>query len=68
MALERVTTYHAIVVAAAGNSGPAASPALPASEPRVIGVTDVDDRPQPYSKANRGDYVDFAAPARRPGI
>lgn len=65
LALRRVTAGHAIVVAAAGNGGPTAAPAFPADEPGVIGVTAVDNRSQPYAGANRGDYVDFAAPGVR---
>jgi hypothetical protein len=65
LALRRVTAGHAIVVAAAGNGGPTAPPTFPADEPGVIGVTAVDNRSQPYSGANRGDYIDFAAPGVR---
>jgi hypothetical protein len=65
LALQRVTTDHAIVVAAAGNNGPAAPPAFPANEPGVIGVTAVDNHSQPYAEANRGDTIDFAAPGVR---
>src|SRR5262249_9476540 len=31
----------------------------------VIGVTAVDNHSQPYADANRGDYIDFAAPGVR---
>jgi hypothetical protein len=65
LALRQVTGGRAVVVAAAGNSGPTAPPAFPASEPGVIGVTAVDHRSQPYAAANRGDGVDFAAPGVR---
>jgi minor extracellular protease Epr len=65
LALQRVIAGQAIVVAAAGNSGPTAPPAFPASEPGVIGVTAVDYHSQPYGEANRGDDVDFAAPGVR---
>jgi hypothetical protein len=65
LALQRVTAGRTIVVAAAGNSGPTAPPAFPAGEPGVIGVTAVDNRAQPYADANRGDYIDFAAPGVR---
>jgi subtilisin family serine protease len=40
-------------------------PAFPASEPSVIGVTALDSRSRPYAAANRGDYIDFAAPGVR---
>jgi subtilisin family serine protease len=65
LALRRVTAGRAIVVAAAGNGGPTAPPTFPADEPGVIGVTAVDNRSQPYADANRGDYIDFAAPGVR---
>jgi hypothetical protein len=65
LALRRVVADHVIVVAAAGNGGPAAPPAFPADEPGVIGVTAVDNRSRPYAEANRGDYIDFAAPGVR---
>ena len=65
LALRQVAAGRAVVVAAAGNSGPAAPPAFPASESGVIGVTAVDHRSQPYAKANRGDAIDFAAPGVR---
>jgi hypothetical protein len=53
------------LIAAAGNDGPDAPPTFPAAEPAVIGVTAVDSQLQPYDAANRGDYVDFAAPGVR---
>ena len=65
LALQRATAGRVIVVAAAGNGGPAAPPAFPADELDVIGVTAVDNRSQPYADANRGDYIDFAAPGVR---
>jgi subtilisin family serine protease len=49
-----------VLVAAAGNQGPAAPPAFPAAYPGVIGVTSVDDRRHLQYDANRGD-VAFAA-------
>jgi hypothetical protein len=65
LALRRAMARHAIVLAAAGNGGPTAPPAFPAAEPGVIAVTAVDSRSQPYADANRGDYVEFAAPGVR---
>jgi hypothetical protein len=65
LALRRVMAQHAIVVAAAGNGGPTAPPAFPADEPGVIGVTAVDSHSQAYADANRGDYIQFAAPGVR---
>ena len=65
LALRRVIDDHAIVVAAVGNGGPTAAPAFPAAEVGVIAVTAVDSFAQPYTDANRGSYVAFAAPGVR---
>lgn len=51
-----------IMVAAAGNFGPRAEPAYPAAYDSVLAVTAVDRRGQVYRRANRGDYIDLAAP------
>lgn len=51
-----------VLVAAAGNGGPAAKPAFPAAYPSVIAVTAVDRREQVYRRANRGTHIDLAAP------
>jgi subtilisin family serine protease len=51
-----------ILVAAAGNDGPAAPPAYPAAYTTVIAVSAVDERARPYSNNNRGSYVEIAAP------
>ncbi len=51
-----------ILVAAAGNGGPEASPAYPAAYDYVIAVTAVDLNQKLYRFANRGPYVEFAAP------
>lgn len=51
-----------ILVAAAGNGGPSASPSYPAAYPGVIAVTAVDAQKRLYVRANRGAYVAIAAP------
>lgn len=51
-----------IVIAASGNNGPDAPPAYPAADRSVIAVTAVDAQNRLYAKANRGGYIDFAAP------
>jgi hypothetical protein len=48
--------------AAAGNEGPAAAPAYPAAYPDVVAVSAVDKNAQIYPSANRGAYIDLAAP------
>ncbi|MEE4317781.1 MAG: S8 family serine peptidase [Erythrobacter sp.] len=60
-AIARITKRGHIVVAAAGNDGPAAPPVFPGAYEGVIGVTAVDAKDRVYRYANRGTYVDFAA-------
>lgn len=50
------------VIAAAGNDGPQADPAYPAAYDNVIAVTAVDPGGRVYRRANRGAFVDLAAP------
>lgn len=60
-----------IVVAAAGNDGPAAPPLFPAAYDGVIGVAAVDAKLRPLPESASGPHVDFCAPgvvdARRRG-
>lgn len=51
-----------IVVAAAGNEGPSASPLFPAAFPFVLAITAIDSDRNVYERANRGDHIDLAAP------
>ena len=51
-----------LIVAAAGNGGPHAKPAFPAALPGVLAVTAIDRAESLYTRANRGDYIDIAAP------
>jgi subtilisin family serine protease len=44
-----------------GNGGKEA-PAYPAAHPDVIAVTAIDADARIYKKANRGEYIDLAAP------
>lgn len=50
-----------IIVAAAGNGGPAARPTFPGAFDGVLAITAIDADGRPYIRANRGDYIDFAA-------
>lgn len=50
------------LVAAAGNSGPGATPVYPAAQPGVVAVTAVDASGRRYRHANTGAYIDVAAP------
>jgi hypothetical protein len=62
-AIKRVAKKGIALVAAAGNWGAGGQPAYPAANPRVIAVTALNqDRKNLYAHANRGDYIDFAAP------
>jgi hypothetical protein len=51
-----------VFVAAAGNEGHMAPPSYPAAYKEVIAVTAVDHNLQNYRHANRGSYIDLAAP------
>lgn len=51
-----------LLVAAAGNDGPAAPPLYPASYPGVVGVSGVDRQGRTLPEAARGPQVMFAAP------
>jgi len=61
-AVRQMTAAGIVVVAAAGNDGPNAPPSYPAAYPEVIAVTAVDRNLAAYRHANRGAYVDVAAP------
>jgi subtilisin family serine protease len=51
-----------ILVAAAGNDGPASSPRFPAADANVIAVTATDQTDQLFSAAVRGKHIAVAAP------
>ena len=61
-ALARVRERGVIAIAAAGNGGPMAQPMYPAAYPQVVAVTATDARGRAFRLANRGEYVDIAAP------
>lgn len=50
-----------VIVAAAGNGGPLAHPAYPGAYDGVVAVTAVDASGRAYLRANRGEYISFAA-------
>ena len=56
------TDKGTIIVAAAGNKGPEAPPAYPAAYAQVIAVTATDVKDTLYTDANRGGFIDIAAP------
>jgi subtilisin family serine protease len=51
-----------ILVAAAGNSGPASRPLYPAADASTIAVTATDENDDLYHAANRGPHIAVAAP------
>ena len=53
------------MVAAAGNWGSETKPAFPAAYKDVLAVTAFGQKKHVYSHANRGSYIDFAAPGVR---
>ena len=59
---QRARKKGLIMVAAAGNWGRADRPAFPAAYPHVVAVTAVGEHRNVYRHANRGGYIDFAAP------
>jgi hypothetical protein len=61
-AVRELTKAGIVVVAAAGNEGPAAPPSYPAAYREVIAVTAVDRNLAAYRYANRGEHIDIAAP------
>lgn len=60
-AVEALTRKGHIVVAAAGNDGPAAPPVFPGAYPGVVAVTAVDAQSRIYRYANRGTYIDVSS-------
>jgi len=64
-ALDKIKKKHLVLVAAAGNWGSADRPAYPAAYKEVVAVTAFGEERRVYSKANRGHYIDFAAPGVR---
>ncbi|GAA0564999.1 hypothetical protein GCM10009098_36410 [Rheinheimera aquimaris] len=59
--IARLTEQQHLLVAAAGNEGPAGAARYPAAYPQVIAATAVDSDSQLYRWANQAEYVDFAA-------
>lgn len=60
--IQRMRREGVVFVAAAGNQGPVAPPSYPAAYPDVIAVTAVNRNGENYRHANRGSYIDVAAP------
>ena len=61
-ALAKAKEKGLVLVAAAGNWGSAERPAFPAAYEEVIAVTAFGRNGRAYAQANRGSYIDFAAP------
>lgn len=61
-ALKKAKEADLVMVAAAGNWGSATRKAYPAAYPDTLGVTALATGNVVYTKANSGDYIDFAAP------
>lgn len=59
--VEKMLATGYVIVAAAGNQGPAAPPLFPAAYPGVIAVTAVDKAQKNYRWANQGSHISFAA-------
>lgn len=63
--MRQMTRKGVVFIAAAGNGGPSAPPGYPAAYSEVIAVTAVDQNKMRYPQANRGSYIDVAAPGVR---
>lgn len=61
-AIAKLSAKGIVLVAAAGNEGPIAAPSYPAAYDDVIAVTAVNENLRSYRYANRGSYIDVAAP------
>lgn len=62
LAIGRLAKQQIYIVAAAGNSGKNAPAVYPAAFDKALAVTAIDSKQRLYKKANRGEYIDFAAP------
>lgn len=60
--IQRAINNGIIVVSSVGNGGPTAEPAYPAAFEDVLAVTAVDEQESLFGRANRGSYIDLAAP------
>ena len=61
-AIDKLVERKVHLVAAGGNNGPEAPAAYPAAYDGVIAVTATDTNDKLYTKANRGKYIELAAP------
>lgn len=62
LVFDRARDKGLVMIAAAGNWGSADRPAFPAAYPHVVAVTAIGADRAAYRYANRGKYIDFAAP------
>jgi hypothetical protein len=62
MAIGAALKHDIAIVAAAGNDGLSDVPQFPAAYSGVIGVTAIDADRKPFTRANTGSFVTFAAP------
>ncbi len=60
--IKQALKQNTVIVAAAGNDGPNGQRAYPAATKGVLAITAVDRFLRPYRQANRGGYINFAAP------
>ncbi|MEM9357674.1 MAG: S8 family serine peptidase [Pseudomonadota bacterium] len=61
-AIDKLLERKVHLVAAGGNNGPKAPAAYPAAYDGVIAVTATDTNDKLYTNANRGQYIELAAP------
>jgi hypothetical protein len=60
--IKRMQSKGVLFVAAAGNFGPTAPESYPAAYENVVAVTALSKDRENYRNANRGSYIDLAAP------
>lgn len=60
-AIKSASANGVIIVAAAGNAGPASKPLFPAAWPAVVAVTAINQDADIYRWAVQGAHIDFAA-------
>ena len=59
--IEASINENVLIVAAAGNQGPASQPLYPGAYDSVIAVSAINEKNEIYRWSNKGTYIDFAA-------
>ena len=62
LVLSKLINKRLTVVSAAGSNGKNGPPLYPAAQPGIFAVTAIDANLRPFTKAPKGNYIDFSAP------